>query len=184
MLFTINPFTGKLDVYECDIGPSGDVEFLAGDTGTTVPPTGGGVITIEGGTGIDVIEDAGSNKLTVQINGGEEGTGTTSGAVTTDLITYDLDTTPGTYLLKVDVVGFDSTTPGSMAYRIRSGIRTTGAAGVEINTESTNVFEEADFTDAKAEIIVSANNAIVRVTGVAGKDISWKATLTTTFYGG
>ena len=86
MKFIINPFTRKLDAYEQDTTGT-DVETLTGDSGGAVAPDGAANIDILGGPGIDVVGIPGSNKLTVSYNGGVEATGTTVGAVTTDLIT-------------------------------------------------------------------------------------------------
>lgn len=176
---TYNPLSGQFDYYELDISPSGDVEFLKGDAGTSVGPDAATkAITLEGGTGIDVVENVGGNKLTIQLKGGITGTGSTVGAVTADLITLDLGAVPSSYLLKVDVMGFESTTPAACSYRLRGGFRTTGAATTELGTDIGNTFEEAALAAAKVELIASGNNVIVRSTGIIGLTVSWTATLT------
>ena len=104
-----------------------------------------------------------------------EGTGSTSGAVTDDLITLDLGGSATAYRLQVMVIGFESTSPASVGYTIDCAVRTTGAAAVLADTPDRNIGEEAALVGADADVIVNGNNAIVRVTGVAALDISWRA---------
>ena len=182
MQFTINPFTHRLDAFEQDIPGGSDIETLTGDSGGAVPPTGGNV-NILGGPGIDVIGTPGTSTLTIKLNGAIEGTGQTIGAVTADLITLPLGAAPGVYLFKVDIVGFDRTTPLGVSYFLTGCVRTTGAAATEISNQVTDDFEEGVLIAGAVDLIANANNAIIRVTGTAGKTIDWIAVLTYTFRG-
>lgn len=183
MQFTVNPFTHRLDAFEQSISPAGQVETLTGDSGGAVSPDALKNINILGGPGIDVVGTPGTNTLTVLLNGGLEGTGTTVGAATADLITFDLGTTPGVYLFKVDIVGFDSATPLGVAYFVTAGARTTGAFSTEIGGQASDDLEEGALIACDCDLICNGagNDAIVRVTGTAGKTISWRAVLTYTF---
>jgi hypothetical protein len=188
MQFTINPFTHRLDAFEQSIGPAGQVETLTGDPGGlgAVSPDALHNINIVGGPGIDVVGNPATNTLTVLLNGGLEGTGTTIGAATADLITMDLGAIPGVYLFKIDVLGFDSTTPLGTAYFITAGARTTGAASIEIGGQASDDLEEGVLIKCESDLVCNGggfggNKAIVRVKGVAGKTIVWRAVLTYTF---
>ena len=158
-----------------------DVETLSGDTGGAVSPNALHNIDILGGPGIDVDGTPGSNLLTISLNGGVEGTGTTVGAVTDDLITLSLGGTAGTYLIETNVVGFESTTPAGAVYRARGAFRTTGAASTEIGTDSLVQFEDVALAGCSVDAIANANNVIIRVTGTAGLTCQWRAFLTFTF---
>lgn len=65
--FKFNPFTDKLDIVETSSSPTGDVQFLAGNSGGNVPPNGSGVINVLGDNtqGIDIVGNAGTSTLTV-----------------------------------------------------------------------------------------------------------------------
>ncbi len=68
--FKLNPFTGRLDIADEDIGPAGDVEFIQGDAGGSVPPNAGKVIFLLGGIGCNVTGVIGTNTLTIDATGG------------------------------------------------------------------------------------------------------------------
>jgi hypothetical protein len=184
MQFTINPFTHRLDAFEQTTGPAGQVEFLTGDPGGLGPVSPDALhnINIVGGPGIDVVGTPGTNTLTVLLNGGLEGTGTTDALhPTADLITVPLGAVPGVYLFKIDVVGFDAITPLGTAYFITAAARTTGLAAVEIGGQASDDLEEGALIAGDADMVCLGNDAIIRVTGTAGKTISWRAVLTYTF---
>lgn len=105
-----------------------------------------------------------------------EGTGQTIGAVTADLITLSLGAVAGAYSVQVRVVGFEDTTPAGCNYRIDGGARTTGAAATLIG-QSQALNEEAALATADVVLVVSANNLIVRATGVVGLTIDWRCSL-------
>ena len=99
-----------------------------------------------------------------------DGSGKTIGAVTDDLITFDLGSTAGSYSIQVRAVGFESSTPAGCVYQIDGGVRTTGAAATLIG-QTAEVQEEAALTAATVELVVSGNDLIVRATGVAALTI-------------
>jgi len=159
----------------------GPVDTLTGNTGGAVGPDGASNIDIVGGDNVYVTGNPGTNTLTIDIEGGAEGTGTTIGAVTSDLITYALGATPGTYAFSVQVAGFESTTPAGAGYRIHAAVRTTGAAATLIGINAIDTFEEAALVGCSVQILANANNAIVRVTGTAGLTINWSAEMDSHF---
>lgn len=184
MQFTINPFTHRLDAFEQSLPGAAQIETLTGDTGG--PVTGTAVthnVNILGGPGIDVNGNAGTNTLTISLNGGLEGTGTTIGATTADLITFPLGAIPGVYIFIIDIVGFDAITPLGVAYHVVAGARTTGAASTEIDNESTDDLEEGALKACDEDLLCVGNNAVVRVLGAAGKTITWRAVMSYTFRG-
>ncbi|MFQ5685105.1 MAG: hypothetical protein ACE5GV_00445 [Candidatus Scalindua sp.] len=100
----------------------------------------------------------------------------TSGAVTSDIATIALGATAGVYTINAILSAFDSSTPAGASYSIIGGARTTGAAASLIGTPDKIINEEAALTTADVDIVVSGNNAIIRVTGVAGIDLNWRCT--------
>ncbi len=76
------------------------------------------------------------------------------------------------------MAAFDATDVAGAAYHIDAGARTDGA--------SVTIFPDPDFVDneeaamapSDINILASANNVIIQVTGIAGKTIRWSATLT------
>lgn len=157
-------------------GGSVDSLVVAADSGTA-SPSGGllNVVTPGGGThGIST--SASGNTVTVTVTpSGVSGTTTTIGAVTGDMITFACGATPGTYIFEFKTAGFD-TTPAGVGYNNIVTVRTTGAAASIIGVQDKIVFEESGLTAADVSVVVSANNVILRATGVAGRTINWSST--------
>jgi len=112
----------------------------------------------------------------VTLLGQQTGSGQTIGAVTDDVITIDLGSRPGTYTISASVSGFESGTPAGAGYRLTAMVRTTGAAGALIGAVTQVIQEEAALAAGTATIVVAANTAIIRCTGVAALTIEWGAT--------
>jgi hypothetical protein len=166
-----------------DSTPARDVEFITGDTGGAVGPDALHNINLVGGANVTTTGTPGTNTIRIDIGGGYEGTGQTIGAVTDDLITIALGAAAGTYKLHVKVVGFEATTPAGCVYEITAGVRTTGAAAVLIGVPVVNSLEEAALVAANATVVVAANTAIIRVTGVGALTIDWNSEADTIFQG-
>jgi len=152
-----------------------DVEKLTGDVGGAVGPDGSFNISLLTGDGLTSTGTPGSNLITFTLDGYTEGTGSTVGAVTTDLITIALGATPTTYTIEAKVAGFESTTPAGCGYDIVCSARTTGAAATIINLQDKYNTEEAALVSCDANFVASGNNVILRVTGTAGLTVNWKA---------
>jgi hypothetical protein len=153
---------------------SSDVEFLTGDSGGAVGPDGANNINVLGGTNITTVGVPGSNSITINQDNVIIATGTTVGAVTIDLITFDAGAVPGCYQVEMQISAFESTTPAGAAYVIYNGVRTTGAATTLTGIcDQPGTNEEAALIDAETCFVVSGNNIISRVTGIAGLTINW-----------
>ena len=61
--FRFNPLTHRLDLVDTSSSPTGDVQFLAGDTGGNVPPNGSGVINVLGNPDIEIAGNPGTSTL-------------------------------------------------------------------------------------------------------------------------
>ncbi len=135
----------------------------------------GGTVTTNNVKGIQTDGSSGSNTLTIQLTNRIQGTVTTTNATPTVLTTFALGATPGVYNFDIQIAGYDLTDTAGVGYFISGSIRTTGAAAVLVGTPDKITNEEAATTAADANLVVSGNNAIVQVTGIAAKTIDWNA---------
>lgn len=153
----------------------GDVETITGDSGGAVGPDGAGNINLVSGPGIGVVGNPGTFTLTVSSDTAFEGTGSTVGATTDDVLTIDLGATPGCYTLEARAAGFESTGPAGISGWALGSFLTDGATATEIQTESESKLASASLATAEVDWVASGNNAVLRVNGVAGLTISWAA---------
>lgn len=138
-----------------------------------------GIIT-KGG----VVGTGTANEVDVIITNRLQGTVTTANATPTTVISFPLGATPGLYTFDVQIAGYDTTDAEGVGYFISGSVRTTGAAAVVIGTPDKVVNEEAspvDLTPCDANLTVSANNALIQVTGIAAKNIDWNCVATYVF---
>lgn len=134
----------------------------------------GGTVTTNNANGVQTDGSSGSNTLTIQLTNRVQGLVTTSNATPTTLATLALGSTPGVYNFDIQIVGYDLTDAAGVGYFISGSVRTTGAAAVLVGTPDKITNEEAGVTTAAdANLVVSGNNAIVQVTGIAGKTFNW-----------
>ncbi len=127
--------------------------------------TRGGVSTVSGAT----------NDLEIQLTNRLQGTATIVGAVTGDLITFDLGAVAAVYRFEFDVAGIDTGTDDGVGYSVDASVRTDGAAATVIQEPNIDSDEDASLTGASIDIVASGNNAILRPTGVAGQTINYSA---------
>ena len=147
------------------------------DSGTATPALNILNVVTPGGGTTGISTSGAGNTLTITLTDTSvSGTGQTIGAVTADIITFPLGATAGTYTFDINVASFEPTTPAGAGYGIVASVRTTGAAAVLVPNQAIDELEEAALIAADALVTVSGNNMIVRVTGVAGLTIDWKAT--------
>ena len=110
--------------------------------------------------------------VTVLLTNRVQGSTSTTGAVTGDVITFAMGAVPGTFRFDVQVTGFESTTPAGAGYGLEICARTTGAVATLIDVD-VNPQEEAALSACSCTAVVSGNNLIVRVTGTIGLTINW-----------
>lgn len=117
------------------------------------------------------------NTVTLLLTNRATASVSTSDDTPTTALTFPLGAVAGVYYVEGSIVAFNSTDVAGGVYNFISGMRTTGAAATEIGTEDKAVFEEAAMADSDFAITVDGNNAIVEVTGIAGKTIDWNILL-------
>jgi len=121
--------------------------------------------------------------VTVEITNRLQATGSTVGAVNTDLVTFALGATPGTYTFDISVSGFESTTPAGCGYQLFGTIRTDGVTATLVGPPDRIANEEAALTTCQAALLVSGNSAVIRVTGAVGLTVDFGTVATYVFRG-
>lgn len=149
------------------IGHTGGVPVLANITSPN------GSITVTNGPGSIGLDIANMVLATV----------TTTDATPTTLLTFSLGATPGTILAQGDITAYNVTDAAGASYTFVGAAVTTGLAGTEISVENKDIFEQAAMSAADFDLGVSGNNAVITVTGIAGKTINWSALFTYRFVG-
>lgn len=143
----------------------------------------GGDTSVNNNFGIRTDGSSGSNVLTIQLTNRVRGTVTTNNATPTTAVSFALGATPGVYEINGSVAAFDLTDVAGASYGFTSGIRSTGAAAIEIGTQFSTNFEEVAMTNADIDVTVSGNNVIIQVTGIAATTIDWDVLFTYRFVG-
>lgn len=138
--------------------------------------TDGGVartVTFISSTGdLDIVVDPLTFEVDIIIANKVEGTGTTIGATTDDILSFPLGAVDGTYQFEARVKAYNASTPTGSGYNIYATFITDGATATLIGQQS--IFNETMvLEDADAYFIASGNNAVLQVLGVAGLTIAW-----------
>lgn len=139
--------------------------------------------TANNNNGIRTDGSSGSNTLTVQLTNRLQGTGTTVGATTADLVTFSLGATPGAFNFELKVIGFDAVTPSATGFTILGTMRTSGAASTLVGTPDETVVEDVGMLTSDVDMVASGNNLIIRSLGVAGLTINWNVVANYVFTG-
>lgn len=153
--------------------------------GPGVTSSGSGAIYFDSSANGQMEATVQVDNVTIEINPANQlallgvlnGTATTVGAVTADPITFPMGGAATVTTFDILIAGFDTTTNLGVGYSIIGTVRTTGAAAVLVGTPDKTVNEEGGSVIADANLVVAGNNAIVRVTGIAGSTINWRAVL-------
>ena len=131
----------------------------------------------------DGISTTGSgNTVTVVLSNRLQGTGTTVGATTADVITF----TPGvigTYSIEGRIAAYNTTSTVGAGYSLFGTVRFDGVSMNLCGTPDLIENEEGAMSSADATLVVSGASAIVRVTGYLAQNINWSSVGLYTFVG-
>ena len=132
--------------------------------------------TLTAGTGISITNGAGS--ITVSSASTITGTVATNNTTPTTLITFPLSNLGGAvYSITVRVAAITALGAAGTSYFINAGMKTNGVAATLIGTPDYIINEDVALDACDVELVASGNNAVVRVTGLAGLGITWAGTL-------
>jgi hypothetical protein len=139
-----------------------------GNTGN--PPTIGSITSIDGSITVTL----GPGTIDLSVTDTHNGTATTVGATTANIITIPLGGTPGTFQFEARVKAFESTTPTGAGYNVFATFITDGTTATLIGNQDT--FNESTTLDtADSYFLASGNNAVLQVLGVTALTINWVA---------
>ncbi len=138
--------------------------------------------TTNNNNGIQTDGSSGSNTLTVQLTNRFQGSGTTVGATTADIVTFT-PTVIGTYKLKFETAAYNTTSSLGAGYDIFGAVRFDGVNSNVCGSADTIDNEEGAMSSCDIDIVVSGANAILRVTGYAAQTINWGTVGTYVFIG-
>lgn len=151
------------------------------DNGTAIPAlnvlnVNGGSVTTDNVNGISTRANPDLSKnLEIDLTNRLTGSGTSINAAIVNLITFSLAATAASYRFNFDVVGRDTTSGDSVGYNVQGTVKTNGAAATIVETPYIDNDEDASLITANIDLIVSGNDAIIQVTGVVAKTITYKS---------
>lgn len=166
-------------------GGSGNLNTLTDTAGNVVLPVGAN-IQLRSITGSLVIAKNGNGRIDFSIsNAIIGGTVITVDNAIADAITFSLGSVEGTYQINCRVSAIATVGgPLGAGYELVGTVSTDGISSRVIGTVDKTVNEEGILggnPGSDANIVVSGNDAIVRVLGTTGTTIKWRAELTYTF---
>ena len=156
--------------------PSVPTSFVTDNSGPATPAANVLNILADDTTDNDTdgIRTTGSgNTVTVELTNRFYATGETIGAVTDDLITFDLGVSVAVVAFRFQIAGRDESSGDGLGYNITSTFRTDGATASRINTPFSEEDEDATIIASSVNMVASGNDAILRVTGTAASTIAW-----------
>lgn len=140
----------------------------------------GGSTVVNNNNGIRTDGSSGSNVLTIQLTNRISGSVTTANATPTTLVSFamssaNLGSSLGVCTFDIQIAGYNITDNAGEGYSIFGSVRTDGVSATLIGVPDKIINEEASQATADANLIVSGNNVIIQVTGIAAKTIDWRA---------
>lgn len=145
------------------------------DSGTATPAANI-LNVVTPGSGTQGIATSGSgNTITITVSGFVSGTGTTIGATTADLITVTPTDLKG-FSIQSLVSGYDLVNNQTIGGELLGVGRKNGTVTI-IGTPDKTAEADAALSTGSYDLVASGATFIVRVTGVAGRTISWGARL-------
>lgn len=157
-------------------GGGGDVLTLTGNTGGAVGPTGGNINVVGTGT-ISVAGNPGTSTLTISNTAQTVVTQVTTNDTPATLYSVTLaNNSSVTVQVIINMALSDYTEAGYCS--IIAGARRAGAGAVLIGVPSVSLAD--DFSSpVSIDGIVSGNNLIIQVVGIAAETITWRGVVTT-----
>lgn len=155
----------------------GSLATLSVEGGAPILPVAGN-FDFSGAPGSGVtFSSPGAGQIEVSVANTVGGTATTVNAVTADVITIALPVPAATTTFDIIITGHNVTDGQGVGYSIFGTVYTNGAAVASLVGSPDKISNENPGSiTADANLIATANTAVVRVLGIAGKTINWNAT--------
>ncbi len=151
------------------------------DNGTAIPAVN--ILNVNGVDGVITYANPnGSNNLVIALQNSSVDQTQTIGGVTSDITTVAL-TLPGTYTFESRVAAWESTGPNGAGFSINGVVRSNGVTATLIGDSDGFTHQDVALDDTDVNLIVSGNNAIIRVLGQAGFTVNWGALTVYVFRG-
>lgn len=175
---------GELNTAAGPVPPTVATQYVTDINSPAIPAANtlnvpGNQVTFSNDHGVQTDGSSGSNTLTVQLTNRIFGTATTTDGVTqTQVFSFALGASAGTYLFTINIIAYNRTSSLSAGYVDFAVIRTTGAAGSLILNQPAVLIEEGAMSGTAVTPTISGNNFVLDVVGLAASTIDWKALVT------
>ncbi len=150
------------------LGAATDGQIPIGDTGG--PPVLGNITSLDG----SILVTNGPGTIDLSANQ-LSGTATSVNGSTENLVTIPLGVAAACYRFYFQITGRDTATGDGLGYSLEGTVKTNGAAATLVASPFTDNDEDASLLTASIDLVASANNAILQVTGVVGQTIAYRA---------
>jgi hypothetical protein len=156
-----------------------NIEFLTGDVGGPVGPDAAFNINLLTGNGLTTTGVPATNTITWTLDNYSNQTTSTNNAVPNVTMTIPLGAVAGVYTVDVNVSAYNVTDIAAAGFSLFGTVKTNGAAATLVGVPDKIINNEAAMATADVNLIVSANNLVIEVTGILAKSINWRSI---TFY--
>jgi hypothetical protein len=153
------------------------------DDGVAVPIANildvfGGTLTLTNDNGIQTNAGPAGNQLNVNLTNRTQNRIVTTDATNQTLDSFSLSASDASYCFDIEIACYNVTDDLAASYSIFGGVRSTSSVAFLIGVPDKIVNEEAGMLTCDANLVVSGNNAIIQVNGIAGKTINWNCVIT------
>lgn len=121
---------------------------------------------------------ASGNDVFVQFTNRLQGSATSTNASNADVVTFSLSGSAAVYRFEFQVTGLSTAGAAvgqGVGYTLFGSARTDGATATIIGTPMQDVDEDAALSGSAISLTTSGNNVILRLNGIAGETIDFKA---------
>jgi hypothetical protein len=152
-------------------GGGGAVDFLTGNVGGPVGPTGNNIFVL-GNSTIETVGNPGASTITIYDNSKIVEQVTTVDATPTSLVDYPVPLN-GSITLSLLLTASDNTQSQGVAGTLVAGARRAGAGPTLIGVPTVSLSQDFG-TPVNVNAVISGNNLEIQVIGVAATTITWK----------